>query len=297
VRPRLFFCDHYDIPLPPGHKFPIRKYRLLRDRLDALGRFDIAAAGLAPLDRIRLIHDPEYVASFVSGTLDPAAMRRIGFPWSESMMHRTLASVGGTLLAAEDAIERGFGGVLAGGTHHAFPSYGAGFCVFNDIAVAIASLRDQGRIQRAAVVDLDVHQGDGTAAIFAEDPDVLTLSLHGRNNFPFRKQDSKIDLAFEDGTGDEEYLEALAEVLPEVARFEPDVVFYQSGVDALEFDTLGKLRLTLDGLRERDRLVFDLSRSENLPVAVTMGGGYSDPIDLTVQAHAQTYVLAAELLA
>src|SRR6185503_10954569 len=186
-------------------------------------------------------HDPAYVESFLNGTLDPLVMRRIGFPWSLELTRRTLASVGGTVAASDDALRTGLGGNLAGGTHHAFRDQGAGFCVFNDIAVAILTLRRSARVQRAAVIDLDVHQGDGTAAIFRDDPDVLTLSVHGRNNFPFRKQQSRIDVDLPDGVCDAEYLAAVERVLPRVFEFAPEIVFYQSGVDAMAGDRLGRL--------------------------------------------------------
>ena len=243
-KPRLYYCDHYEIPLPPGHKFPIQKYRLLREALTPGDSFDFEPAPLATPDVIALVHDPAYIHEFLSGGLSPSLLRRIGFPWSKQLVLRTLASVGGTLSAAQDALARGWGGGLAGGTHHAFRGEGAGFCVFNDIAVAIASLRFHTRISRAAVVDLDVHQGDGTANLFQADDAVLTLSIHGRNNFPFRKQTSKIDIDLRDDTGDDEYLDALARVLPRVWEFAPEIVFYQSGVDALRSDRLGKLALT-----------------------------------------------------
>jgi acetoin utilization deacetylase AcuC-like enzyme len=220
-------------------------------------------------------------------------MRRIGFPWSEGLVKRTLASVGGTLAAAAVALEKGWCGNLAGGTHHAFRAEGSGFCVLNDIGVAIRALRQSEGLERAAVIDLDVHQGDGTAQMFENDPDVITLSFHGRNNFPFRKQRSKIDVAFEDRTGDDEYLAKLGETLPLVFEFRPDVVFYQSGVDALASDRLGRMALTPAGLAERDRMVLTAARNFGAPVVITMGGGYSDPIELTAAAHAETYRTAA----
>ena len=257
---RLFYCDHHQIPLPEGHKFPMRKYRLLRDLLAADGFHRLEPAPPADLATICLAHDPDYVEQFVNGTLPPAAMRRIGFPWSEGLVRRTLASAGGTLAATADALETGFGGTLAGGTHHAFRSEGSGFCVFNDVAIAIHWLRSHGRARRVAVVDLDVHQGDGTAHFFEHDPDVFTLSLHGSNNFPFRKQRSTIDVELPDKTGDEEYLRALDSVLPRVFEFQPELVFYLSGVDALESDVLGRLELTIEGLKERDRRVIGASR-------------------------------------
>jgi acetoin utilization deacetylase AcuC-like enzyme len=296
MQPRLFYCDHYAIPLPAEHKFPAAKYRLLREMLEADGMFRLEPAAPAPREALEAAHDAAYVAGFLDGTLEPAVMRRIGFPWSRELVRRSLASVGGTLAATEDALRTGFGGNLAGGTHHAFRAEGAGFCVFNDLAVAMLGLRSAGRVRRAAVVDLDVHQGDGTAAIFRGDLDVLTLSMHGRNNFPFRKQQSSIDLDLPDGTGDELYLTALETALPRVFEFAPEIVFYQAGVDALAGDRLGRLALTLDGLQQRDRLVFEMCRAQGVPLVVTLGGGYAEPVTRTVQAHANTYRTAAVIL-
>jgi acetoin utilization deacetylase AcuC-like enzyme len=293
---RLYFSDHYTIPLPPGHKFPLGKYRMLREALQATGRFDFVRAPLADVEAIELVHDREYVRGFLDGTLADGVMRRIGFPWSDGLVLRTLASVGSTLAAAHDALRCGRGGGLAGGTHHAFRSEGSGFCVFNDIAVAIVALRREGRIERAAVIDLDVHQGDGTAKIFEDDPDVLTISVHGRNNFPFRKQRSRLDVDLPDGAEDGEFLAAVGGILPVVFAFRPDLVFFQSGVDGLFSDKLGRLRLTHEGLRQRDALVFTACAATRTPCAITLGGGYSDPIELTVEAHANTFLLAAEML-
>jgi acetoin utilization deacetylase AcuC-like enzyme len=296
MRPRLFYCDHYPIPLPEGHKFPAEKYRLLRETLACDNLFELEPAEFARAELIELAHDPAYVAGFLNGTLDPAIMRRIGFPWSHELTRRTLASLGGTLAASEEALRTGFGGNLAGGTHHAFRSEGAGFCVFNDIAVAFLALRRAHGVRRAAVVDLDVHQGDGTAAIFRDDPDVLTLSIHGRNNFPFRKQRSRIDVDLADGTGDGEYMAALESVLPRVFEFAPEIVFYQAGVDGLAGDRLGRLVLTLEGLEQRDHLVLETCRSHSVPVVITLGGGYAEPIERSVEAHANTFRVAAEVL-
>lgn len=287
---RLFYTDHCPIPLPPGHKFPIAKYTLLRQALEPEKLFTLEPAMPAEPADIARAHDPAYVEAFLSGTLPPASMRRIGLPWSPELVRRTLCSAGATLAAARDALAGGFGGTLAGGTHHAFYSEGAGFCVFNDFAVAIRTLN-----LRAAIIDLDVHQGDGTAAIFAGDPNVLTISLHGRHNFPFRKQTSTIDIEFDDGTTDSEYLDALNGVLPRVREFAPEIVFYQSGVDALAADRLGRLSLTHSGLLQRDRLVFRLCRDHHLPVTVTLGGGYAEPISLTVEAHVNTFRAAGEV--
>jgi acetoin utilization deacetylase AcuC-like enzyme len=294
VKPaRLYYCDHHSFPLPPGHRFPAEKYGLLREALSEAG-FTFATAPLASREMIAAVHDPAYVEAFLNGSILPAAMRRIGFPWSEALVARTLASVGGTVAAARDAVDHGWGGTLAGGTHHASRTEGAGFCVFNDIAVAIICLRADGRIRRAAVVDLDVHQGDGTASIFENDPDVLTASVHGRNNYPFRKRASTIDVPLDDGAGDSEFLDAVRSIVSRVLMFAPDVVFYQSGVDGLACDRLGRLSLTHDGLRRRDEIVIHACALHGVPYVVTLGGGYADPIDLTVRAHLATFVTARE---
>lgn len=292
---RLFYCDHYAIPLPPGHKFPMSKYRMVRDLLAELDFYAFKCAPMASAAVVELAHDPEYVRNFIHGTLPAAALRRIGFPWSKGLVKRTLASVGGTLGATEDAFKVGWGGNLAGGTHHAFRAEGSGFCVFNDIAVAIQSLRSHGRIERAAVIDLDVHQGDGTAQIFENDPGVLTVSMHCQSNFPLRKQRSTLDVDLGDGLGDEDYLRALDHLLPTVFAFEPSIIYYQSGVDGLASDTLGKLSLTHAGLQERDRRVMAAVCAHRIPLVVTLGGGYSAPINLTALAHANTFRMAQEI--
>ena len=281
------------LPLPEGHRFPISKYKLTRELLETTGDFRFEPAALADRATIELAHDPEYVGAFLEGTLSAQAMRRIGFPWSEMLVKRTLASVGGTLAATKEALASGWGGTLAGGTHHAFRGEGSGYCVFNDIAVAIEWLRTTGKLKRAAVVDLDVHQGDGTAQIFQSEPGVLTLSVHCEVNFPFRKQQSKIDVALAEGVGDEEYLRVLEGVLPRVNEFEPEIVFYQAGADPLYSDALGKLKLTHEGLMARDRVVFEAVKKMGVPLVITMGGGYSKPIELTAQAHANTFKTAA----
>jgi acetoin utilization deacetylase AcuC-like enzyme len=293
---RLFYTDTYELPLPPGHRFPIEKYRMLREMLEADGDFSLYPAPLADLATIERIHDPDYVRAFVAGTLGDAVMRRIGFPWSEGLVKRTLASVGSTLAATQQALDCRWGGTLAGGTHHAFRAEGSGFCVFNDIAVAIAWLRAERGISRAAVVDLDVHQGDGTAQIFSDDENVLTLSVHCKNNFPLRKQKSRIDVELDAGISDVAYLNALADVLPEVVEFRPEIIFYQSGVDGLAEDRLGKLELTLAGLRERDRRVMTMAEKSGAPLVITLGGGYAEPIRLTAEAHANTFRTAREFL-
>lgn len=291
----LFYTDQYVIALPEGHKFPMGKYRMAREMLEREGIFRFEAAALTEIEDIELVHDPEYVRQFVGGELPAAAIRKIGFPWSEALVKRTLASVGGTLAATNEALLHGWGGTLAGGTHHAFTAEGSGFCVFNDIAIAIAKLRSERRIRRAAVIDLDVHQGDGTAAIFQDEPAVMTLSVHCKSNFPLRKQKSTIDVELEAGVGDDEYLETLGDVLPQVWAFEPEIVFYQAGVDGLKSDRLGHLKLTHEGLKERDRMVMSAGRERGLPVVITMGGGYSDPVGLAAEAHANTFRMAHEV--
>jgi acetoin utilization deacetylase AcuC-like enzyme len=290
----LFYCDNHGIELPPGHKFPMRKYRLVRELLAADGQYKFKEAPFAEVAAIKAVHDPEYVDNFLAGTLAPQVQRRIGFPWSQALVNRTLASVGGTLAATEEALRNGFGGNLAGGTHHAFRGEGSGFCVFNDIAVATHWLRREKGIARVAIVDLDVHQGDGTAAIFEGDENVLTLSVHGRNNFPFRKQRSRIDIDLEDHSGDTEYLAVVETVLPRVLDWRPEVVFYQSGVDGLECDLLGRLSLTIEGLRRRDLLVTSTCAKYHIPLVITQGGGYGNPIEQTALAHANTYRTALQ---
>jgi acetoin utilization deacetylase AcuC-like enzyme len=301
----VFYSDTFVLPLPKHHRFPMAKYRLLRERL-------IEAGILAPDDLqipeaiswadLRLVHDPAYVDAVASGTLPPDAQRRIGFPWSEMMVERSRRSVGATLAAARQALDgarraaRGFQPLsanLAGGTHHAFRDRGEGYCVFNDVAVAATVLLREGAIARAAVVDCDVHQGNGTAAIFRHEPAVFTFSLHGARNFPFRKEVSDLDVTFEDGAGDDEYLAALAGHLPRVLdAHRPDLVFYLGGADPYEGDRLGHLKLTIEGLRARDRMVFDACRERELPVAVTMSGGYAPDVDAIVTIHANTIVEA-----
>ena len=268
---------------------------MLRVMLEAERSFELRPAPPAERSQLELAHDEQYVRAILQGDVDPRVMRRIGFPWSEALVRRTLASVGGTLAASRDAMSSGLGGNLAGGTHHAFRGEGSGFCIFNALAVAVLTLRRDGLAARAAVIDLDVHQGDGTAAIFESDPNVLTISIHGENNFPFRKQRSRIDIGLNDGTGDDEYIEHVRRMLPTVLAFHPQVIFYQAGVDGLASDHLGRLALTHQGLGRRDRLVLEAARVHGIPMVITLGGGYSDPIEATAQAHANTFRIAAQV--
>ncbi len=241
------------------------------------------------------VHTADYVRRFASGTLEPAEIRRVGFPWSPALVERSYRATGGTCEATERALDAGIGMNLAGGTHHAFPDHGEGFCVFNDVAVAVRRLQAAGRIARAAIVDLDVHQGNGTHAVFAGDPSVFTFSMHGRRNYPFHKVAGDLDVELEDGTGDDAYLERLAAELPGVlSRARPDLVVYLAGADAHENDRLGRLGLTADGLARRDVLVLQQCREVGLPVAVTVAGGYGRDLDLTVDLHVQTARIAAQ---
>ena len=291
----LFYCDQHPFPLPDGHKFPLTKYRQVREALWDDQRFRLRPAELATREDVLLVHESKFVEQFLDGTIPEPAMRRIGFPRSPQLVTRTLASVGGTLGATKAAIETGFGGTLAGGTHHACRNEGSGFCVFNDLAIAIIWARTNRGIRKAAIVDLDVHQGDGTASIFAGDEDVFTLSLHGERNFPFRKQVSRLDVPLPDHTGDEDYLRALKPALLQALDFEPDIVFFQAGVDALATDSLGRLALTPEGMAQRDALVIGEVSRLNKPLVITQGGGYSRPINLTVAAHARTFRTAADI--
>jgi len=293
---KVFYCDQHHFPLPTGHKFPLAKYRLLREMLEADGPFALEEAPLATRDDVLRVHTSDYADSFLQGTLAPGVMRRIGFPWSPELVRRTLASAGSTLKAVETALDAGVSGTLAGGTHHAFRSEGSGFCVFNDLAIAIEYLREHRHLRRVAVIDLDVHQGDGTAAIFSGDRNVFTLSVHGRKNFPFRKQQSTLDIELEDGTEDEEYLSQVRKALAQIWQFGPEMILYQSGVDGLKSDRLGRLALTAEGLRQRDEMVLNNAKRIGIPVAITLGGGYSEPLELTVTAHANTFRTASQIL-
>lgn len=296
---RVFFCDHVEVPLPPGHRFPMAKYARLRERLlDArlLDPTDLLPSTPAAVVDLERVHAPDYLEGLLSGTLDPRILRAIGFPWSDALLRRSRASVSGTICAGRAALEDGISGNLAGGTHHAFADRGAGFCVFNDIAVACRTLLDAGDVRRVLVLDLDVHQGDGTAAIFVSEPRVYTASIHGEKNFPFHKQQSDLDLALPDRTGDDAYLAALEPFLARAfAESNPDLVFFQGGVDALAADKLGRLGMTAAGMRRRDERVLGEARRRGIPIALTLGGGYADPIDATLDAHCGTYAVAREV--
>jgi acetoin utilization deacetylase AcuC-like enzyme len=296
---QAFYSDTFVLPLPDGHRFPMTKYRRLRERLideAVLAAEDLAVPEPAEWDDISLVHSSEYVQQVADGTLSADAQRRIGFPWSPGMVERSRRSVGATVAAARAITgphraqgSHAVAANLAGGTHHAFRDHGSGYCVFNDVGVAASALLRDGLAARVTIVDCDVHQGDGTASIFENEPRVYTMSLHGATNFPFRKQVSDLDITFEDETGDEEYLSALRMHLPRVLdRTMPELVCYLAGADPYEGDRLGKLALSVDGLRCRDRFVFDQCRARGLPVVVTMAGGYAPDVEAIVDIHVNT---------
>ncbi len=289
--------SRYTFPLPAGHRFPVAKYAMLRDRVIADG---IIAPGqmrdppAATDDELLLAHTADYVGRFNAGRLDPAEVRRIGLPWSEELVERSRRAVGGTIAAARHALAHGVAMNLAGGTHHAFADHGEGFCVYNDIAVGIRVLQRDALISRTAIIDLDVHQGNGTHAMLGADERVFTFSMHGGRNFPFHKVGGSLDIELADGTRDDEYLSRLGDVLPGIlARAAPDLVFYIAGADPHEGDALGRLSLTFAGLARRDAYVLSQCRDVGIPVAITIGGGYGRRIEDTVAIHADTARIAA----
>lgn len=295
---RFFYSDTFDLSLPDGHRFPGRKYGMLRRKLlderivanDQLGR-----SPLVDPQVLEYAHATAYIQAFINGDLGDDAMRRIGLPWNEALVTRSLATMGGAVAAAEYALENGLSGQLAGGTHHAHRDFGAGFCVFNDFAVVALKALHEGRVGKIAIIDLDVHQGDGNAAILGDNPDVFVFSIHGDKNFPVRKFPSDLDIALPDGVGDEDYLAILADALPKVFAFGPELVLYQAGVDPLAEDRLGRLTLTHDGLMRRDEMVLKTCLAQGIPVSMAIGGGYGEPIEATVEAYANTYRVAKYL--
>lgn len=315
---KAFYADHFVLPLPSGHRFPMVKYRMLRDAvLQALPDVTLLEAPAATDGELALAHQPAYVRAIADGTLDPAAQREIGFPWTPAMAERARRSVGGTIAAARAALQDGVAANLAGGTHHAYAHKGSGFCVFNDVAVTARLMQTEvarvaasaqsvaapwaltpparGRGLRVAVVDLDVHQGNGTASIFQGDDSVFTLSLHGEKNFPFRKEASDLDVELPDGCNDDGYMQALAVALETLERrFDADMVIYLAGADVHEGDRLGRLKLTADGMQARDRYVMDWAWQRKLPLVMTMAGGYGHDIAQTVAVQVNSYRIARE---
>jgi len=312
---QAFYADNFVLPLPEGHRFPMAKYKLLRDRVvRELPGVVMAQAPSASDGELALAHNPDYIATITHGTLAASAQREIGFPWSLAMAERARRSVGATVAAARVVLglEAGHGGRtqgqsiaanMAGGTHHAYAHKGSGFCVFNDVAVTARLMQAEWARHfkntrpplQVAIIDLDVHQGNGTASIFAGDASVFTLSLHGEKNFPFRKEASDLDVELPDGCRDAQYLEALEQALDELQRrFQPGLVLYLAGADPFEGDRLGRLKLSYDGLEARDRRVFDWAWQRRLPLAFCMAGGYGIEIDETVQVQVNTYRVAFE---
>jgi acetoin utilization deacetylase AcuC-like enzyme len=294
---RIFYCDTFVLPLPEGHRFPMEKYRLLREAVEAegIGEGALRVPEAAPDADLLRVHAPDWVQRVAAGASPPprsggsaspglpAWWSAPGAPWGD---HRRRTA----------ALEDGASANLAGGTHHAFADRGEGFCVFNDVAVAIRALQAEGRVQRAAVLDLDVHQGNGTAAIFRDDPDVFTASVHGAGNFPFHKEPGDLDLPLPDGTGDEPFLEAVETALAAALdRGRPELLFYVAGADPFEGDRLGRLAVTREGLAERDRIVTETARRAGIPLAVVMGGGYAHDVADTVAIHLSSVRTAADL--
>lgn len=297
----VYYATQFVLPLPQGHRFPMEKYRMLRDALAEMPQVRLGQAEPAQDNELELVHTPLYVQGIDHGTLASAVYREIGFPWSEAMAERARRSVGASISAGRSALREGLAANIAGGTHHAYADKGGGFCVFNDFAVAARTLQREDALAGGkaplpiAIIDLDVHQGNGTARIFQNDASVFTLSIHGDKNFPFRKEASDLDQALADGTGDTEYLETLEQALLELERrFEPALVLYLAGADPHEGDRLGRLKLTFDGLMARDRRVFDWCWQRRIPCAFAMGGGYGHDLATTVQVQINTYAIALE---
>lgn len=294
---KVFYIDHFHFPLPAGHRFPLEKYALVRAHLQASenGHFQFLVPDAATDNEILLAHTPDYLDKLKTNTLSEYEIRRLGLPWSEPLLERSRRSIGGTLAACRAALTDGVAMSLAGGTHHAGADHGEGFCVFNDAPIAARVMQRENRVRRVVILDCDVHQGNGTAAILNGDPSIFTFSIHGQKNFPFRKVNGCLDVGLPDGTGDAEYLDTLHEgVSRSLALSNPDLAIYLAGADPYQGDKLGRLALTQTGLAERDRLVFTLCREAGVPVAVVMAGGYGKDIRETVAIHVETARMARE---
>lgn len=292
---RAFTSARYTVSLG-NHSYPMDKYRLVAERLvndQTLSPDELLEPEAVPLDDVLRVHTPDYVHAFINGTLERKAQLRLGLPWSPELVRRAFAVIGGTYGAARAALEDGVAANLAGGTHHAFADHGEGYCIFNDHVVVLRRLREEGFAQRVLIVDLDVHQGNGTAVLCQDDADVFTFSMHSERNYPARKERSSWDIGLPDGTTDEQYLDILTRALAQILeRFRPDLILYQAGVDVLAGDRFGKLALTMAGVGERDRLVCEFAHRTSLPLVVTLGGGYARDINQIVEAHCQTIRMA-----
>lgn len=288
---RIFYSPYYYADIGENHVFPIRKFELVRDKLLAEGTLkpsEIIEPQPAAIADVQLVHTEDYVTRLRSGDLTAKEVRRLGLPWSESLVRRSFLATSGTISAAKHALENRVASNLAGGTHHAFPDRGEGFCVLNDVAVAIRVLQKERLAQRFLIVDCDVHQGNGTAFIFENEPDVFTFSMHGAKNYPLFKENSTVDIELPDGTKDAEFLETLSEALPRIFTHAPDLVFYLGGADPFENDQLGRLKLTFEGLRRRDEMVLRFAAERQTPIVTTMSGGYARDINDTVEIHCNT---------
>lgn len=293
---KAFYADHYVLPLPAGHRFPMEKYGKLRDLVSQLDGIQLESAPAVTDTQILYAHDPSYLIKVLQGTLSVKEQQEIGFPWSEQMVERSRRSAGATLAAAKLALTEGITANLAGGTHHAYRNKGSGFCIFNDSAIAAKAIQKELGIHlKVAVIDLDVHQGNGTASILENDSSIFTLSIHGENNFPFSKEVGDLDIGLPDETGDEAYLAALDQGLEILDnRFNADLIIYLAGADPHEGDRLGKLSVSKVGMRQRDERVFQYGLDRQIPIALSMAGGYGREIQSTVDIHFQTIQTALQ---
>ena len=295
---QVFYTPRYYADIGPGHVFPIRKFELVRDKLLAEGTLEpgeLIEPAPAPLDDVLRVHNSDYVSRLCNGTLTAKEIRRLGLPWSESLVQRSFYAVGGTLSATHASLTAGYSSNLAGGTHHSFADRGEGFCVLNDVAIAIRAMRARKLIQRTAIVDCDVHQGNGTATIFSGDAETFTFSIHGANNYPLFKARSTLDIELPDGSSDTEYMETLANHLPAVFAHDPEIVFYLAGADPYKGDKLGRLALTIDGLCERDAYVLRECFEREIPIVTVMSGGYGKDINDTIEIHCNTIRMVKEV--
>lgn len=293
---KAFYTDHFVLPLPEGHRFPMEKYSRLRDLVGREKYIELVEAPAATDTQILYAHDPSYLIKVIEGKLSPQEQREIGFPWSERMVERSRRSAGATVAAAKTALREGIAANLAGGTHHAYRDAGSGFCVFNDSAIAARTLQKEiSPSLKIAVIDLDVHQGNGTASILQNDDSIFTLSIHGENNFPFKKEEGDLDLGLADGCDDASYLHALSQSLEQLdKRFKANCLIFLAGADPHEGDRLGRLNVSTEGMRLRDEMVFQYGLDKQLPIAFSMAGGYGKEIKSTIDIHFQTIKTALQ---